>query len=315
MSQPASIDRLQGLTVLERGWLSCNNVILHGDGDGDGDGAVLVDTSHTLHAEQTVALLQHALRGETLKRIVNTHLHSDHCGGNAAVQRAWGCRIATPPGHFAAALAWDEDALSYRATGQACARFEPDERIEPGSTLQVGRRRWQALASPGHDPHSIVLFDAEHGVLLSADALWENGFGAVFPELEGEQAFDDVAATLDLIESLDVQRVIPGHGAPFGDVAAALQRARRRLAGYVADPDRHARHAIRVLMKYHLMEVQRQSAAELLAWFAGTALCLAVWQRLGRPEGSVAAFGERTLKDLVGSGALSLTDGWVRDVA
>jgi hypothetical protein len=33
-------------------------------------------------------------------------------------------------------------------------------------------------------------------VLISADALWENGFGVVFPELEGDDAFAIVAATL-----------------------------------------------------------------------------------------------------------------------
>ena len=310
MPSPAAIDGLQGLTVLERGWLSCNNVLLHGD---EGSGAVLVDSSHTLHATQTVALLQHALQGEVLLRLVNTHLHSDHCGGNAAVQQAWGCRVSTPPGQFAAARAWDEDRLPYRFTGQVCARFQPDDRIEPGEVLELGSRRWLALASPGHDPHSIVLFDAHHGVLLSADALWENGFGAVFPELEGEQAFGEVAATLDLIESLDARWVVPGHGAPFADVPAALQRARRRLAGYVAQPQRHARHGMRVLMKFHVMEVRRQAVTELMAWFVATPLCQTVWQRLGRPEGQLEAFAARTLQDLVGSGALALADGWVLD--
>ena len=48
---------LQGLTVLQRGWLSSNNVLLHGRGEG----AVLVDSGHVLHATQTVALVQQAL--------------------------------------------------------------------------------------------------------------------------------------------------------------------------------------------------------------------------------------------------------------
>ena len=49
---------LNGLSVLERGWLSSNNVLLHGSA---GEGAVLVDSSHTLHSAQTEALLQQAL--------------------------------------------------------------------------------------------------------------------------------------------------------------------------------------------------------------------------------------------------------------
>lgn len=302
---------LTDLSVFERGWLSSNNVLLHGSAD---EGAVLVDSSHALHSAQTVALLQQALAGQALLQTVNTHLHSDHCGGNAAVQRAFGCRIDIPPGEYQAALAWDEHVLSYRATGQVCERFVPDGCLAPGQTLAVGKRHWHALAAPGHDPHSIILFDDVAGVVICADALWENGFGVVFPELDGEQAFDDVARTLDLIESLDARCAIPGHGAPFTDLTGALQRARKRLAGFVAAPDRHARHAVRALVKYHLLEVQSQRWDDLSRWFEEASLFTAVWQRLGRPEGTLDAFGRRTVQDLVGSGALALNEGCIVNV-
>ena len=302
-------DALQGLSIFERGWLSSNNVLLHGDGAG----AVLVDSSHSLHREQTLALLQQALAGEPLRHLVNTHLHSDHCGGNAAVQRAHRCRLSVPPGSFEAACAWDEDALSYKATGQICEPFVPDDRIEPGQSVQAGDRVWQAWAAPGHDPHSIILHDAAQGVLISADALWENGFGVVFPELDGEAGFDDVGRVLDLIETLGPQWVIPGHGAPFKDVAGALQRARQRLAGFRADPERHARHGMRVLIKYHLMEVRQQPWEAFSAWFCTVPLCQAVWGRLGRPEGSLAAFGEHCARQLLMSGALALRQGQLAD--
>ena len=68
---------------------------------------MLVDTGHVVHAEQTVALVRHALRGEPLARIVNTHLHTDHCGGNAALQRAFGVPIIVPPGNADAVASWD----------------------------------------------------------------------------------------------------------------------------------------------------------------------------------------------------------------
>jgi glyoxylase-like metal-dependent hydrolase (beta-lactamase superfamily II) len=300
---------LHGLTVLQRGWLSSNNVLLHGGGAG----AVLVDGSHALHGQQTVALVRHALDGEPLLRLINTHLHSDHCGGNAALQRAFGCRIHIPPGSFAAAQAWDESALSYQPTGQICERFAPDERIEPGTHFVAGRRRWDALAAPGHDPHSLIYFDAHQGVVISADALWHNGFGVVFPELDGEDAFDEVGRVLDLIESLDARWVIPGHGAPFTDTAGALQRARRRLAAFQTDPARHARHGVKVMVKYHLMELQQQPWPAFIAWFCSAALCQAVWRRLGRPETTLTAFGERVVQELVDSGALALRDGVLLD--
>jgi len=298
---------LSGLGIFERGWLSSNNILLHGS---DGENATLVDTGYVSHADQTLALVRHALRpGQTLTCIVNTHLHSDHCGGNAALVQAFGARIVIPPGDADAVAQWDEDRLTYRLTGQRCDRFSFDALLQPGGSFTVGGRTWQAHAARGHDPHSLILFDAQGGVVISADALWENGFGVVFPELDGVNAFDDVAAALDLIESLGARLVIPGHGAPFTDVAGALQRARSRLAAFRADPTRHARHGIKALAKYHLLEVGSQPLPDLLAWFAATPIARQAWQRLGGPLGSPQAWGEKLLAELAANGAIDLCDG------
>jgi glyoxylase-like metal-dependent hydrolase (beta-lactamase superfamily II) len=297
-----------GLHVLERGWLSSNNVLLDGD-----DGATLVDSGHCVHAEQTVALLRRQLGGRPLRRLVNTHLHSDHCGGNAAVQREWAPQALVPRGSFDAVQRWDEQALSYRPTRQRIERYTATGSFAPGQVLTVGGRDWQALAAPGHDPQSLILFDARHGVLISADALWENGFGVVFPELDGEAAFDDVARVLDLIESLPVRCVIPGHGAPFSDVAGALQRARSRLAGYRADPARHLRHGARVLLKYHLMEEREQALPAVRDWLRETPLMQSIWAGLGRPDGDFAAWADRLLREMVDGGVLGQRGEVVHD--
>ena len=299
---------LQDLTFIERGWLSSNNVLLRG---APGEGATLVDTGHCRHAPQTLALVRQALGDEPLARIVNTHLHSDHCGGNALLKSAFGVPVLIPPGLWDAALAWDEDALSYRPTRQRCERFVPDARIVPGDALAVGGRRWEVLAAPGHDPDSVMLFDARDGVLISADALWANGFGVVFPELEGVAAFDDVAAVLDRIERLPVQWVLPGHGAPFQDVGPALARARSRLASFRADPARHARHAAKVLLKYHLLEEGQQGLAELRAWFAAAPLVLSMGRRMGTPPQGLDAWCDALLAELVAAGAAAVRDGVV----
>jgi len=294
---------LQGLTVLERGWLSSNNILIHA-APGEA-GAVLVDTGHVNHAAQTLALVQQALRGRPLARIVNTHLHSDHCGGNATLQRALGVAAAVPPGHAEAVRRWDEDALTYRASGQRIDRFEAAHTVHPGLSWQAGGREWQALAAPGHDEHSLIFFDPERGVLISADALWENGFGAVFPEMVGEPGFDDVGAVLELIASLPVRVVVPGHGRPFTDVAGALSRARRRLAGFKAAPAKHLRHASKVLVKYHLMEVNEQDQADLQCWADQTPLFVALWQRQATAGQSAQAWLEQLLDELVTQGALA----------
>jgi glyoxylase-like metal-dependent hydrolase (beta-lactamase superfamily II) len=161
----------------------------------------------------------------------------------------------------------------------------------------------------------VMLFDRAHGVLLSADALWENGFGLVFPEMVGEPGFDDVAAVLDLIAGLPVRVVVPGHGRPFDDVPAALQRARKRLQGFRTEPARHARHAVKVLLKYHLMEEREQSLQDLLDWAVATPLLQGLWERFA-PAGvaTMVAWAEQMLQELVVAGALARRDGVLVDV-
>jgi glyoxylase-like metal-dependent hydrolase (beta-lactamase superfamily II) len=304
---------LQGLTVFERGWLSSNNLLIH-PAAGE-PGAVLVDASHVNHATQTVALVRQALGDVPLARVLNTHLHSDHCGGNASLQRAFGADVAIPPGLASAVRAWDDEALSYVATGQRMERFAPQAQIEPGQVLQAGGRDWEVLAAPGHDPHSVMLFDRRHGVLVSADALWERGFGVVFPEIEGEPGFDDVAAVLEHIASLPVRVVVPGHGRPFTDVGAALQHAFARIRSFQADPARHARHAVKVLVKYHLMEEREQTLPALLDWAEATPLLVGVWERYP-PSGVTSArlWVQALVAELVASGALASDGHTISDV-
>jgi glyoxylase-like metal-dependent hydrolase (beta-lactamase superfamily II) len=252
-----------GLVVFERGWLSSNNVLFLPTRDCE---AVLIDSSYWSHQDQTVALVGHALGERRLARVINTHLHSDHCGGNAALRRTFGCEVLVPSGEEAKARAWDEDLLTYRATGQHCPRFDVHAAVPRGGLLELGGQPWEVIDSPGHDPESFVLYQPESRLLISADALWEYGFGVVFPELEGKRAFDDVRDTLETLSSLAVDWVIPGHGRGFGSVPEAMERARRRLSGFIDDPRKHAVHASRVLVKFHLLEVRSIPLDRLLDW-------------------------------------------------
>ena len=253
--------------VLERGWLSSNNVLFLG-----ADETALVDTGYVTHAAQTLALVEHVLneqdRAPQLDRIVNTHLHSDHCGGNAALQARYRCRTTIPHAEADKVARWDEDALSYQATGQQCPRFAFDDTLQDGDTLLLGDLEWTALAAPGHDPHSLILHCAQEGILISADALWQNGFGVIFPELDGESGFAEARATLDLIAGLDVRVVIPGHGAPFTEVKQALATAYSRLDYLQTDPLRNAQNSVKVMLKFLLLERQAIPLHEVTAMMA-----------------------------------------------
>ena len=254
------------VVVFERGWLSSNNVLFVGREE-----TAVVDTGYSTHAEQTLALITSVLVERPLDRILNTHLHSDHCGGNAALQARYpGVRTDIPPGEAQFVERWDEEALSFVATGQACPQFGLTGLLQPGTDCLLGDRHWQVHAAPGHDPHSIILFEPISRTLISADALWESGFGVAFPELAGEPSFADMAATLDLIETLAPRQVIPGHGAVFGDVDTSLAVARRRLEGLRRNPVKHARHAIKVLMKFKLLELQSIRLDQWDGWLKST---------------------------------------------
>ena len=252
--------------MFERGWLSSNGILFDGP-----HGTALVDSGYSSHSPQIVALVAGALGSRELDLLLNTHLHSDHCGGNAAIQLAYPrLRTMIPPGLSEFVRDWDPVALSYTPTGQQCPRFEFDGLLIPGEEAALGDSSWQIHSAPGHDPHSVILFEPATRTLVSADALWQNGFGIVFEELEGVEAFDEVAATLDLIESLRPRAIIPGHGGVFADVAGALSTARSRLDGFVRDPVRHARHAAKVLLKFKLLELQEVRFRDLQQWAVRT---------------------------------------------
>jgi glyoxylase-like metal-dependent hydrolase (beta-lactamase superfamily II) len=264
---PSNISILPaGVTVFERGWLSSNNILICGE-----TSCALVDSGYATHSEQTLALVASTLSGRTLDLLLNTHLHSDHCGGNAVLQQAYpALKTWIPPGHSAFVKDWNPDALTYAPTGQICPQFRFDGVLHGGTEMRLGDILWQVHAAPGHDPHSVILFEPVSRVLISADALWERGFGVVFPELEGVEAFDEVGQTLDLIEALAPALVIPGHGSVFTSVTASLAAARARLRSFTENPSWHILHAAKVLLKFKLLELQSQPRDSLIAWATAT---------------------------------------------
>ena len=301
--------QIPGLQFFERGWLSANNILFT-----DSESATLIDSGYVTHQEQTVALIAHALNGRKLDRLVNTHLHSDHCGGNAVLQAHYpDLKTFIPPGEAAAVAVWNEPALSYEPTGQLCPRFKFDGLLQAGQSLRLANLDWHVMAAPGHDPHSVILFEPSHKILISADALWANGFGVVFPELEGVSAFQDVAATLDLIESLQPIWIIPGHGPIFQDVDVALVNARKKLDGFVNNPEKHARYGAKVLLKYKLLELHQAQKSDFMKW-ATDIRYIKVLHAMHASHLRVDEWVEELLRDLERSKALEFKASMIVNV-
>ena len=256
------------LVVLERGWLSSNNVLCL-----DGGQAALIDSGYVTQAAQTVALVEQALGGQALTRLFNTHSHSDHVGGNAALVARFDCEVIVPSGIAAMVGDWDEEALLLTPLGQQSARFHNSRTMAAGDEQELGGLIWRAIAVPGHDMDALAFYNPERRILISGDALWRDGFGVVFSELLGPP--DDAGglratrATLDRLAALPVDVVIPGHGAPFVDVDAALKRAYQRLAAYEQSIERLARHSLKVMLAFAMLERRRMPRADLPAFLSG----------------------------------------------
>jgi glyoxylase-like metal-dependent hydrolase (beta-lactamase superfamily II) len=244
------------IRFIERDWLSANHVMFRDRIDGE-DVATIVDTGYVKFADTTLEKIDETLIGWNnvgLSRIVYTHIHSDHIGCNLQVQRAHpGCSIAVPAAEVPMLLNWDspEQMLSY--ADQESDRFTWDETIEVGQVLTLGGEAWEAIATPGHDMGSLVLYSKKLRALISADALWENGFGFVVPQAIDPKPLAAQRATFARLAELDVAIVIPGHGPMFTDFRGALKRASEKLEAFAQDDMKIARNVVKGMFIYSLM--------------------------------------------------------------
>lgn len=297
------------IRVIERGWLSANNIVLF-----EGEDASLVDSGYVAHASQTLALVREVLHGRTLARLFNTHVHSDHVGGNAALAREFGCEIRVPSGSAEILSAWNEDTLLLSSADQRGERFAYDALIASGERWEMGELEWRAWSAPGHDMDALVFHCEQAHLLISGDALWQDGFGILFVELLGSEAdrgkgLAAVRQTLDMIGRLAVDVVIPGHGPAFDDVEAALERAYGRLRAFEEDPARIARNALRGCLTFAMMDLRRMPLADLPDYLIRVPLFREANARFLQMESG--ALADWLARDLVRSGALRVEGDWL----
>ena len=294
------------LHVFVRDWLSSNNILLKSR-----DGHVLIDSGYGRHAPLTLALLatERGVGAAPLAFVVNTHCHSDHAGGNAAIVARYGCPVAVPAAEAPLVERWDGKALLHDYCDHRIERFAVDHVLPANTTHVWGDLEWQAIAAPGHDMGALVFYNAEHRILVSGDALWEHGFGFVMPPEIDPAALPATRATIAMLTALDVRVVIPGHGEPFTGIAAALERAQKRVEAFEADSLRVARHALKVNLMFSLLDKERMSLAEMPAYVERVGIYRdfnALFFRL--PPGELA---ELLIGQLELAGAARRADGWL----
>jgi len=295
--------------VFVRDWLSANHILLKSR-----DGHVLIDSGYVRHVPLTLSLIDahDALAGAPLARLVNTHCHSDHMGGNAAIRARYGCPIALPMGETAAIDAWNDQALLLGYCDQRADRFAYQEVIRAGDVCVWGDLEWQALAAPGHDMGALVFYNPQHRILISGDALWQNGYGFVMPRAIDPRALPATRATLEMLAKLDIRTVIPGHGEPFGGVAVAqaLERAFGRATHFEADDMRVARHALKVILMFALLDKQGMAVNTLAEYVSRVGL----YRDFNAQFFHLApvALAQLLVDDLTRADAIAIDDGWLR---
>lgn len=222
---------LPGVRIVASGWLGysltadqdCTVYLLEDGGD-----AVLVDAGCGLAGD---AIVRH-IAGTPVSRILLTHAHADHAAGAADLVARLGMRVLAAPECARIVASADEDAASLsaaRAAGVYPQRVQlapvTVERIQT-STLTVGTRAVEVLATPGHAVGHVCYLIELNGtrVLFSGDVVFSRGRVAILATPD-----TDVGALHNSLEMLLLRRpdvLLPGHGeVVLGDATRHLRRA------------------------------------------------------------------------------------------
>ncbi len=195
-------------------------------------GVVVVDAMAS--PAQANALL-HAIRSVTtqpVKWVVLTHHHPDHHFG-AVVFRRLGAKIIAHPDRRMLASEGGEDALVadwVRVVGLDAMRgFEfadtPDRPVTTRDTLRLGGRML-VFEHPGaaHSAGDLIVWLPQERILFAGDLLIEDGVTMV---VDGSSA--KLLDALSMIDSLQPQVVVPGHGAIPARPTQLIRRTREYI--------------------------------------------------------------------------------------
>ena len=174
--------------------------------------------------------------------VLNSHTHDDHVGGNWEFTFVFGMDTAFTRENAKGSAT---DAQAEIAPGEICGdlpkRFDPKAyRTKPwhvsffihdGFKIKLGGRTVEVIATPGHTPDAIALFDRENGLLFTGDTYYPAPIWLYRPET-------DLAAYGKSIERLaalaaEVNTVLGAHNIPVAQPAVlpALVQAFADLQG------------------------------------------------------------------------------------
>ncbi len=146
----------------------------------------------------------------TIKFLLNTHLHLDHCFGNAWVAEHYGI---LPMAHE------DDEMLLARMEEQARMFGLPFEvkaqelggYLKDGDMLTLGEYEIKVIHTPGHSRGGVCFYIPSAGWLISGDSLFEGSIGRT--DLEGGEYATLIKSIQEKLMSLPENTIVyPGHG-------------------------------------------------------------------------------------------------------
>lgn len=189
-----------------------------------------------------------------VRRIIATHGHMDHVGLAGRIAEISGAKVfvhqwdtvqwAAGPGEQfigkrldfrsffveAGVPADDIDALidliltRYK---RMCSPISTETVMEDGTVFEFDDFNLRVIHTPGHSPGSVSLFNQSDGALYTGDSLVPEIISNPTIEKTGSGEHKSLIshhATLERIKGLDAKMVMPGHGTPFEDLEARIQR-------------------------------------------------------------------------------------------
>ncbi len=209
---------------------------------------ILVDTGFGPGAPGLLAwLAQHDVVLGAL-RVFNTHAHSDHVGGNAALARLG---VPNACSVIEAKASAGPDACRARYLAQPIEAYVVSATISPGAVLETGASQWVVIPTPGHTAGHCSLTDG--ATLVLGDALHGADIGWLDIMQDGPSALDAAADSIERLAALPAHVGYSGHGPAITDIPAAIARARRRIARWRADPEQVLWHACKRIFSHMLM--------------------------------------------------------------
>lgn len=138
--------------------------------------AVIIDPG--FYDEQELQLAKDFVAEQNLKvcRILNTHLHLDHCIGNGLAVRAWNVPVGVG----------EPDLPLLQGASMQAAMFGlrldeelplPTEFLREGDVVKVGNMEISVLEVPGHSAGSLAFYEKSAGAVFAGDVLFQGSYG------------------------------------------------------------------------------------------------------------------------------------------